>query len=100
MCLQDPRFDKIVEALELQKRGSAGEHTEAVDDTYDLSNAARLKKTEVGVRLLERRVALVQSVVTITGSDAGTAAYKYIVRTSWATVLNGLPPLNFVHGAA
>ncbi|KAK2172210.1 hypothetical protein NP493_982g00002 [Ridgeia piscesae] len=43
---KDPRFDKIVEALELQKRGSAGEHTEAVDDTYDLSNAARLKKTE------------------------------------------------------
>ena len=45
--LQDPRFDDIVEALELQKRGSAGEHTDAVDDTFDLSNAARLKKTEV-----------------------------------------------------
>ena len=45
--LQDPRFDDIVEALEMQKRGSAGEHTDAVDDTFDLSNAARLKKTEV-----------------------------------------------------
>ena len=80
--MQDPRFDKIVEALELQKRGSAGEHTEAVDDTYDLSNAARLKKTEVGGRLRERRVALVQSVVTVTGNDAGISGCKCIVRTS------------------
>ena len=44
---QDPRFDDIVLALGLQKRGSAGEHTAAVDDIYDLSNMARLKKTEV-----------------------------------------------------
>ncbi|KAK2194004.1 hypothetical protein NP493_3g02080 [Ridgeia piscesae] len=43
---QDPRFDKIVVALGMQKRGTSGEHTEAVDDVYDLSNAARLKKTE------------------------------------------------------
>ena len=45
--LQHPKFDDIVDALELQKRGSAGEHTAAVDDIYDLSNKARLKKTEV-----------------------------------------------------
>jgi len=42
----DPRFDDICDALGLQKRGSAGEHTAAVDDIYDLSNKARLKKTE------------------------------------------------------
>lgn len=45
--LQDPRFDKIVVALGMQKRGTSGEHTEAVDDVYDISNAARLKKSEV-----------------------------------------------------
>ena len=43
---QHPKFDDIVDALDLQKRGSAGEHTAAVDDIYDLSNKARLKKTE------------------------------------------------------
>jgi creatine kinase len=41
-----PKFDEIVLAFGLQKRGSAGEHTAAVDDIYDLSNMARLKKTE------------------------------------------------------
>lgn len=41
-----PKFDDIVKGLQMQKRGTAGEHTAAVDDTYDLSNAARLKKTE------------------------------------------------------
>ncbi|KAK2194003.1 hypothetical protein NP493_3g01064 [Ridgeia piscesae] len=43
---KDPRFDEIVLALKLQKRGTAGEHTDAVDDVYDLSNSARLKKNE------------------------------------------------------
>ena len=45
--LQHPLFDDIVVKLGMQKRGSAGEHTDAVDDIYDLSNAARLKNTEV-----------------------------------------------------
>jgi len=40
------KFDAIVEALDMQKRGTAGEHTDAVDDVYDLSNSARLKNTE------------------------------------------------------
>ena len=44
---KDARFDDIVVGLGLQKRGSAGEHTAAVDDVYDISNAARLKSTEV-----------------------------------------------------
>jgi creatine kinase len=43
---KDPRFEDIVLALELQKRGTGGEHTEAVDDIYDMSNRARLKKSE------------------------------------------------------
>lgn len=47
IMLKDPRFDAIVVALGMQKRGTAGEHTDAVDDVYDISNAARLKKTEV-----------------------------------------------------
>jgi len=41
-----PRFEKICNALQLQWRGTAGEHTEAVDSVYDISNSARLKKTE------------------------------------------------------
>ena len=44
---QDPRFEKIVSGLGLQWRGTAGEHTDAVDSVYDISNSARLKKTEV-----------------------------------------------------
>lgn len=41
-----PRFEKIVKAMGLQWRGSAGEHTDAVDSVYDISNQARLKSTE------------------------------------------------------
>lgn len=43
---KDARFEKIVSNLGLQWRGTAGEHTEAVDSIYDISNSARLKKTE------------------------------------------------------
>ncbi|KAK2154015.1 hypothetical protein LSH36_279g03125 [Paralvinella palmiformis] len=43
-----PRFEKICNALQLQWRGTAGEHTEAVDSVYDISNSARLKKSERG----------------------------------------------------
>lgn len=43
---QRPDFDDIIVALDLQKRGTAGEHTAAVDDVYDISNRARLKKSE------------------------------------------------------
>ena len=45
--LQHPLFTKIVVGLELQERGTGGEHTAAVDDVYDISNRARLKKSEV-----------------------------------------------------
>jgi creatine kinase len=41
-----PKFFNIVAALNLQDRGTGGEHTEAVDDIYDISNRARLKKSE------------------------------------------------------
>jgi len=43
---KDPRFEDIITNLQLQKRGSGGEHTAAVDDIYDISNRARLKKSE------------------------------------------------------
>jgi creatine kinase len=39
-------FDDIMWGLGLQKRGTGGEHTEAVDDVYDVSNRARLKQSE------------------------------------------------------
>lgn len=40
-------FDKIISSLQLQWRGTGGEHTAAVDNVYDISNRARLKKSEV-----------------------------------------------------
>lgn len=43
---KDERFENIVSGLGLQWRGTAGEHTDAVDSIYDISNSARLKKTE------------------------------------------------------
>jgi len=43
---KDKRFENIVSGLGLQWRGTAGEHTDAVDSIYDISNSARLKKTE------------------------------------------------------
>jgi len=39
-------FEKIVFGLQLQPRGTGGEHTAAIDDVYDVSNRARLKKSE------------------------------------------------------
>eukprot|EP00914_Ancora_sagittata_P013174 GHVO01025657.1.p1 GENE.GHVO01025657.1~~GHVO01025657.1.p1 ORF type:complete len:407 (+),score=80.05 GHVO01025657.1:72-1223(+) len=45
LCKRDD-FDDIVVGLELQKRGTGGEHTAAVDDVYDISNRARLKRSE------------------------------------------------------
>jgi len=41
-----PKFEEIIYALNLQMRGTGGEHTAAVDDVYDVSNRARLKKSE------------------------------------------------------
>lgn len=41
-----PKFEEIILGLHLQKRGTGGEHTDAVDDVYDISNRARLKKSE------------------------------------------------------
>jgi len=41
-----PKFEDIIEGLHLQERGTGGEHTAAVDDVYDISNRARLKKSE------------------------------------------------------
>jgi len=46
-CVQDPRFEEIVKDLQLESRGTGGEHTTNVDDVYDICNRARLKKSEV-----------------------------------------------------
>ena len=45
--IQEPRFDRMLNVMRLQKRGTAGEHTDVVDNTYDISNAERLGKSEV-----------------------------------------------------
>ena len=42
-----PKFEPMMPAMGLQARGTGGEHTAAIDDVYDISNRARLKKTEV-----------------------------------------------------
>ncbi|XP_060709906.1 creatine kinase U-type, mitochondrial-like [Hemiscyllium ocellatum] len=47
MLSKDPRFPKILENLRLQKRGTGGEDTEAVDSVFDISNLDRLGKSEV-----------------------------------------------------
>lgn len=44
-----PKFEAMMPAMGLQERGTGGEHTAAVDDVYDISNRARLKKTEVSL---------------------------------------------------
>lgn len=46
--LQDPRFNKILENLRLQKRGTGGVDTAAVGDVFDISNNDRLGRSEVG----------------------------------------------------
>ena len=46
---QDNRFDKILDAMNLQKRGTGGVDTAAVGGTYDISNADRLGRSEVHV---------------------------------------------------
>ncbi|XP_031426425.1 creatine kinase S-type, mitochondrial isoform X1 [Clupea harengus] len=44
---KDPRFNKILDNLRLQKRGTGGVDTAATGDTFDLSNLDRLGKSEV-----------------------------------------------------
>ncbi|XP_062384140.1 creatine kinase, mitochondrial 2a (sarcomeric) [Sardina pilchardus] len=44
---QDPRFNKILDNLRLQKRGTGGVDTAAVGDTFDISNADRLGRSEL-----------------------------------------------------
>ncbi|KAG1957065.1 creatine kinase S-type, mitochondrial isoform X2 [Pimephales promelas] len=44
---KDLRFNKILDNLRLQKRGTGGVDTAAVGDTFDISNLDRLGKSEV-----------------------------------------------------
>jgi len=55
---QEPRFDKMLKVMRLQKRGTAGEHTDVIDNTYDISNAERLGKSEVWSTVLLSRVVI------------------------------------------
>ena len=41
-----PDFKTICKNMQLDKRGTGGENTATVDDTYDISNASRVRKTE------------------------------------------------------
>uniref|UniRef100_A0A3B4DU00 Creatine kinase S-type, mitochondrial n=1 Tax=Pygocentrus nattereri TaxID=42514 RepID=A0A3B4DU00_PYGNA len=44
---KDPRFNKILDNLRLQKRGTGGVDTAAVGDIFDISNNDRLGRSEV-----------------------------------------------------
>ncbi|XP_022104944.1 creatine kinase, flagellar-like [Acanthaster planci] len=44
---QDPRFDKILKAMRLQKRGTGGVDTASTDGIFDISNLDRLGTSEV-----------------------------------------------------
>nr|BAE16971.1 mitochondrial creatine kinase [Siphonosoma cumanense] len=44
---KDPRFDQILDAMKLQKRGTGGVDTASTDGTFDISNSDRLGKSEV-----------------------------------------------------
>ncbi|XP_036450695.1 creatine kinase, mitochondrial 2a (sarcomeric) [Colossoma macropomum] len=44
---KDPRFNKILDNLRLQKRGTGGVDTAAVGDVFDISNNDRLGRSEV-----------------------------------------------------
>ncbi|XP_051954445.1 creatine kinase S-type, mitochondrial isoform X1 [Xyrauchen texanus] len=44
---KDKRFNKMLDNLRLQKRGTGGVDTAAVGDTFDISNLDRLGKSEV-----------------------------------------------------
>lgn len=61
---QDARFDKILTAMNLQKRGTGGVDTAAVGGTYDISNADRLGTSEVHEAVLNQRAC------TIVGHNA------------------------------
>jgi len=44
---KDKRFDAILAAMKLGKRGTGGESSLAEDSTYDISNLARLGQSEL-----------------------------------------------------
>ncbi len=52
------RFEEVLEKMRLQKRGTGGVDTAATGGTFDISNADRLGKSEVGTGS-ERKMAVV-----------------------------------------
>lgn len=58
---KDARFDKILAAFRLQKRGTGGVDTAAVGGTFDISNLDRLGTSEV--QLVQKVIDGVESLV-------------------------------------
>lgn len=46
-CLQNAKFDSVLKAMKLQKRGTGGVDTASTDGTFDISNSDRLGTSEV-----------------------------------------------------
>ena len=46
---QHPKFNDVLKAMKLQKRGTGGVDTASTDGTFDISNSDRLGKSEVSV---------------------------------------------------
>lgn len=60
---KDKRFDQILEAYRLQKRGTGGVDTAAVGGTFDISNLDRLGYSEV--QLVQKVIDGVNSLIDI-----------------------------------
>lgn len=62
LSCQGELLERLAIVLQLQVRGSGGEHTLVADSTYDISNKQRLGKTEVALvqELVEGVIKLVE----------------------------------------
>ena len=47
LAFQHPKFNAVLKAMSLQKRGTGGVDTASTDGTFDISNSDRLGKSEV-----------------------------------------------------
>lgn len=67
-------LEEVCSKFDLQPRGSAGEHSAAVDDKFDVSNKQRLGFTEVRKN---RRVTIIKGSFYGGGSSCVTNYYNY-----------------------
>ena len=70
---QHKRFDELLEAMRLQKRGTGGVDTASTDGTFDISNLDRLGKSEVSSKA---RVNFIQ--LMITGFQSGGLKLRFL----------------------